>query len=476
MTQSVVYNEWYGWISNDKWQRKKGEYYFSDWIDVRNDWKAFQLYWVDKTTLSNPNGNRVLSVLSVPSGWPDLMGCENGYLIDITGDVYDTGITEDITDIAIYGDYGYLVHWSWVSRWNINVSAGDLWLGTNGSNIDVDFYTFAGEWCQRIQAPDDSADYAYLYGGKDIYRFDDVTGSQSLAVLRSFKAWDNVYKITRVWSNYNIYMWQSKLIVPGSITDDSSNQKRIDYKGYKIIDAINDGNADFLIVEDEGLNRTSLLYSSGYENQALYTTRWWEKTPYDNERIVFDNKQNKINKLAKQWNLIYISGGDNGRVYSFWKQYNELSSSLAVDYTSNYNISSVWQIEDGIVLWTDNNIEIIKLVDPNEIQSYNGYLETNPFIGKQMSNRKRLKNLRIWYNIPDTSGSYEIKLYINTDESGYELLDTIDSVDWPWQETYTISKEFHILQFKVELSKTNWPSPQIFDISFTYDNIQDGLR
>lgn len=472
MTQRVTYNERYGWISNDKRQRKKGEYYFSNWIDVRNDGKAFQLYGVNKSTISNPSGNKLTSVLSNPDVWPDLFGFEDGRLMTSLGDVYIPGMSGAITDIAIYGDYCYLVHWYEVSKWQIDLTANDL----NIWAITWPFFEFSWEDCDSIQAPDDSADYAYLYGGKDIYRFDDTTGAQTLTPIRSFKTWDKVKRITRVGSNYNIYMRNSKLIVPGSITDDESNQKLIEFKGYKVIDAINDGNADYVIVEDIGLERTSLLYSSGYQHQALYTTKGGEKTPYDNERIVFDNSDNNISKLFRQWNIIYLSGGSNGRLYSFWKQYNELSNALAVDYTSGSTINCVWQIEDGVVLWNDTDVEIIKLVDPEDTQSYSGYIETNPFVGKTLSDRKRLKNVRIWYNIPDTSWDYEIKLYINSDESGYELLDTITTESWPWQKTYTISKEFHILQFKVELSKTNNQSPQIFDISFTYDNIEDGLR
>jgi hypothetical protein len=39
-----------------------------------------------------------------------LFGFKNGYLKDSSGTSYDTAISEDITDIGIYGNYAYLVH------------------------------------------------------------------------------------------------------------------------------------------------------------------------------------------------------------------------------------------------------------------------------------------------------------------------------------------------------------------------------
>jgi hypothetical protein len=66
MTNKVSYNKWYAGISNDIWQRRKGEYYYSEGIDVRNDGKAFQLYGFDKDTLNLPSGNTLTSVLGNP--------------------------------------------------------------------------------------------------------------------------------------------------------------------------------------------------------------------------------------------------------------------------------------------------------------------------------------------------------------------------------------------------------------------------
>jgi len=66
-----------------------------------------------------------------------------------------------------------------------------------------------------------------------------------------------------------------------------------------------------------------------------------------------------------------------------------------VDYQDSYNIKAVGSIEDGLVVGTDNEINVIKLVDPSDTQSYSGYLETTPFIGKELSTNKRLKKVRI---------------------------------------------------------------------------------
>ena len=485
MTNKVSYNQWYAGMSNDIWQRRKGEYYYSEGIDVRNDGKAFQLYGFDKDILSLPLGNTLTSVLGNPKSWPDLFGFKNGYLKDSSGTSYNTAISEDITDIGIYGDYAYLVHWTGVSRWQIDLTASDLGLGTDGSNITTDYFTFSGENCQKILALDETGDYAYLYGGKDIYRFASDYTSQQLSIVRSNGSGQSVKKITRIGSNYHIFFADKKIIIPGriaSVTDTVKTQKRVNYDGYTILDAINSGNANYVIAEDKMQNRTSILIDSGYKNQELYSTRWGEQNPYDNARIVFDNIDDNIAKLSKKGSMVYISGWQTGRVYSLWKQYSELSQALTVDYKDASDITCLWAIEDGIVVGTTNEINIIRLVDPEDTQQYSGYLETTPFVGKEQSTNKRLKNVWIWYEMDDTSWisgeQATIKIYRKYDKENYELINTIDSNEDAngYRKLYTVNGSFNKLQLKVELDKDDVQSPKVFDIGFTYDIVDNGKK
>lgn len=481
MTNKVSYNQWYAGISNDIWQRRKGEYYYSEGIDVRNDGKAFQLYGFDKDTLSLPLGNTLTAVLGNPKSWPDLFGFKNGYLKDSSGTTYNTAISEDITDIGIYGDYAYLVHWTGVSRWQIDLTASDLGLGTDGSNITTDYFTFAGANVHKIRAAAGLSDYAYIYGETDIYRFTDDMGSQELTSEYTFSQNQTVQKVTKVWSNYNVYLQSSKYIFKNGIQT-TMTPKVINLQGYRCIDAVNQANKDYVIVEDTMKNRSAILVSSGYKYQELYGTRWGKKNPYDIARIVFDNTNNNINKITTDGDLAYISGWQTGRIYSLWKQYSELSQALTVDYKDASDITCLWAIEDGIVVGTTNEINIIRLVDPEDTQQYSGYLETTPFVGKEQSTNKRLKNVWIGYEMDDTSWitgeQATIKIYRKFDEESYELIDTIDSNEDAneYRKVYTVNGSFNKIQFKVELDKDDVQSPKVFDIGFTYDIVDNGKK
>lgn len=261
--------------------------------------------------------------------------------------------------------------------------------------------------------------------------------------------WYTIRSITQIW--WSLIIWAS----------DGNNSKQyywngvdevasevIDRKWMNITNAVSDETKSY--VNTAQASRTRMYITNWYQRQCIAkndynwrTVEWSKNLYYPNKKFNFYNYNS--NSLVIMNEKLYATS--YGWIYTYWSDIPWLPSvwnkPIINDPTVSLNQYCIWT-HLGVIYYSykASGVNIL-----GEVRNYNncttGYLVCNPTIRDNLSTKKALNKLNIWFkNVDSTIGN--IKIYAIVDDDYFWTLSvtgiTVTPIAWAVYNVWTNTK------------------------------------
>jgi hypothetical protein len=467
-------NQWYWWLSDDRYMGNDTNFYRSMWVLVRENPKYVTLSNQSITYFTPPSGN--ITKLLYTTAW-------NLLTFTDTWDVYsDVNIVPVVVWLwpvvnaiefrgeVVTVDSNWIINRFNVSTFVLGVSPGNIWPLLNVPPM-INVY-----------------DVNLYIGGNNILSRLDNTFVITTPVI-TFRVGEVITWLTFFQESLKIYTRDGTIDWYQYIWDQIGNlpQYSTRWEGIPIQSATQNNDTDLIIAWSDPA-WWQIYFVSGTQRQ-LYTRNDLDMSlpafprkaipvmnnnTLSNEGTWYIPIQTNINQLGISW--FWQCG-----VATIGKYYANYPVSMNIDYETWANFIRTIAFSNFRMYYSTSDNVVIETVlpqNPASIASAPKWgIETNVFIGPGMFYQKKINEIQIgcWSstNIAGTS----IKVYMRTNNTGYTLIATLP-ITWNYDRKFINSfqntiGEWNEMQLFFELETTS-PAirPRLFDVNVLYEVIK----
>lgn len=370
----LVFNKWYGWISNDPSIWGVGSFYNMEWVDTTTDLKYVQLSksWDNETYLNNRwNGYIIASLYET-----------NVNYLELSYDWYLSGhLNSDSNnwyvikgDLWMWGNIGKITNWNWNTYWFLLTSDYFTKWSYNPNQNDLWYYASASTWIN----PDPSFDttsWWTIWTWWNISLWRATHTPWNTAVLSRTMTCDNAKKY-RIAIQYSCSAWTCDVKVAWStkITLNTTNSNITQVAIYtsastnELLEFVPSSNFNWYLntcyIQEVYATSTSKAFSekAPYNIYSNYIYVWnWNKvtridmatgTPVIEDVLNIDASFTIIwiTRISDQF-FIYATDWSNGRQYSWDWESNATDRIITWVDKPILNVANFANI-DYVITWT----------------------------------------------------------------------------------------------------------------------------